>query len=145
MRGAAVRIGSRLAFVCAPLWALWLAGCGPRGAALYARLQDEDPVVRARAAIRAGQVKDPKAVPFLVDRLDDEDEVVRFCAILSLERITGKTMGYEYYGPRHDRTEAVERWRRWLDAGASRVRTDAADAAEQPQAPPARPEGKHAS
>jgi hypothetical protein len=38
---------------------------------------------------------------------------------MSLQKITGQTMGYRYYDPPQERAEAVQRWRQWLkDRGA---------------------------
>ncbi len=56
-------------------------------------------------------------VPYLVDRLSDTEEDVRFYAFLALRRITGETMGYEYFSPPQKRAEAIQRWRAWLSAG----------------------------
>ncbi len=89
-------------------------GCIPEGSNLYTKLQSEDPSVRLEAIHTAGQGKDPKTLPYLVDRLSDSEQEIRFFAILALERITGQTMGYEYYGPVAQRNEAVRRWRDWL-------------------------------
>ena len=94
------------------------AGCDMSGANLYTALQHEDPSVRIQAVHTAGKTKDPKAVPYLIDRLTDSESDVRFYAIQALKRSTGETMGYEYYEPAAKRAEAVRRWREWL--GASR-------------------------
>ena len=90
------------------------AGCDSPGLTLYQQLQDENPQVRFRAVKQAGQRKDQKAVPYLVDRLTDPERSVRFFAIIALEKITNQTMGYSHYAPAADRAEAVERWRQWL-------------------------------
>ena len=92
-------------------------GCTPSNDDLYVALQAEDPNVRLKAIHRAGQIKDEAAVPFLVDRLTDSQEVVRFFAILALERITGSTMDWNYYDPPVERAGAVDRWRAWLESG----------------------------
>lgn len=105
----------RAIFCGAMLGAALSPGCGPRGEALYRQLQHEDPMLRTRAAVRAGQLEDPGSVPYLVDRLGDEDEVVRFAAFVSLRRMTGKTLGYAYYDPPAQRQEAIRRWRDWLE------------------------------
>ncbi|MFA6133069.1 MAG: HEAT repeat domain-containing protein [Phycisphaerae bacterium] len=92
------------------------AGCQKAGpsVSLCQRLQDSNPDVRVHAIMEAAQTRDERALPYLVDRLDDGRDEVRFFAILALEKITGTDRGYKYYedpGPRH---EAVERWRQWL-------------------------------
>jgi len=91
-----------------------LCGCAASNSALYRRLQSEDPDQRIRAAVRAAKSDDEKAVPYLVDRLEDSEEEVRFAAYMALKQITGKTMGWRYYEPPERRAEAVRRWRQWL-------------------------------
>lgn len=108
------------------VWLCSTAGCGPPAQDLYARLQHEDPSVRNQAIAHAGRTKDPKAVPYLVDRLTDTQEDVRFFAVLALRRTTGKTMGYRYYDPPDKRRAAVRRWREWVAGG----RTEAASTQE---------------
>ena len=99
------------------VWVCSTAGCGPPAADLYARFQHEDPSVRNQAIALAGRTKDPKAVPYLVDRLTDTQEDVRFFAVFALRRTTGKTMGYRYYDPPDKRAAAVRRWREWVAEG----------------------------
>lgn len=86
-------------------------------------LESPDPSVRVLAIVRAGDRRDYSAVPSLVDRLEDEDEAVRFYAILALEKLTDTRLGYDYGGSALERRAGVERWRRflvesWKDAGA---------------------------
>jgi hypothetical protein len=93
------------------------AGCAkpqvqPQG--LYERLQDPNPTVAATAAAEAGQQDDPKAVPYLVARLEDDDPSVRMAASQSLRRITGRQFGYRFYDDPSKRSAAVARWRAWL-------------------------------
>jgi len=88
---------------------------------LYERLQDENPSVRIKAILEAGDRKDPKAVPFLVDRLSDNARDVRMFAILALAKTTGTRMDYRYYDPPARRAEAVKRWRKWLAAGRPKL------------------------
>lgn len=94
-----------------------LASCAAPDAGLQARLQDEDPQVRLAAVVEAGQTHDRKAAALLVERLNDGESDVRFFAILSLEKITGMTMGYRYYDPQPKRDQAVAQWRQWLLTG----------------------------
>ncbi len=84
---------------------------------LYARLQHEDPTIRAEAIRAAARAGDAEAVPYLVDRLTDTEAEVRLFALTALRKITGRTMGYRYYDAPAKRMEAVRRWRRWLEAG----------------------------
>lgn len=83
----------------------------------HATLQSSDPNTRIRAIIVAGRTRDSASVPLLVDRLDDEDEGVRFYAILALDRITGTRLGYDYSANAAQRIEAVERWRAFVREG----------------------------
>jgi uncharacterized iron-regulated membrane protein len=84
---------------------------------LYARLQHEDPTIRAEAIRAAARQKDQQAVAYLVDRLTDTEAEVRLFALTALRKITGRTMGYRYYDAPAERMEAVRRWRRWIEAG----------------------------
>lgn len=95
---------------------MMLAGAGCRlGVARYPEaLTAPDPKLRIRAIRAAGQRRDVQAVPLLVDRLEDEDEAVRFFTIQALERITDTTLGYLYYKPASHRARAVDRWRRHI-------------------------------
>ena len=103
------------------------SGCKQPGGDLAADFQSEDPHCRVAAIRQAGETKDPQSLPYLVDRLTDSEQEVRFFAILALERVTGTTMGYEYYGPSGERAEAVQRWRQWLRDGRVASRQEAKD------------------
>ncbi|MBN1347503.1 MAG: HEAT repeat domain-containing protein [Phycisphaerae bacterium] len=82
-------------------------------------LNSPDPAARIRAIRQVTEKHDRGAVPLLVDRLEDEDEAVRFYAIAALERLAGTDMGYKYYKPSRERLPAVRRWRRYVRNGAS--------------------------
>ena len=95
---------------------LWLGcGCGSSVSDSAAGFQDEDPARRIEAIARAGRNRDERTVPFLIDRLTDSQGDVRFFAIIALKKTTGKTMGWNYYDPPPKRTEAVRKWRKWLE------------------------------
>jgi hypothetical protein len=114
------------------------AGCAPAvgGKSLYQRLQDEDPKVRAEAAVDAGDAGDRGALSYLVDRLSDVEPDVRLMAAVALRKIAGDTvfdeMGWHLYDPYALRAKAQERWRQWL---AGQVSPPAA--ATQPATAPA--------
>ncbi len=93
--------------------AVVLAGCVQSGGTLYSRLQHEDPTVRSRAAIQAGQMRDNRAIGYLIDRLTDAEPAVRMFANISLKKITGESMGFNVYDSKQDQAAAVERWRQW--------------------------------
>jgi hypothetical protein len=57
----------------------------------------------------------------LVARLDDDDDAVRFFAILALERMTGTRMGYSYHTRADQRLRAVQTWRRYLQQEAAQA------------------------
>jgi hypothetical protein len=88
-------------------------GCGRTGS-YRANIHSDDVNERILAIREAAQKDDKTAVPLLVDRLDDEDDAVRFFAILALDKITGHRFGYDYAEPARQRAEAVERWRAYL-------------------------------
>ncbi|MCK4660053.1 MAG: HEAT repeat domain-containing protein [Phycisphaerae bacterium] len=89
-------------------------GCGGDASQLRMSLESPDPSVRALAIVRATDQGDQSIVPFLVDRLEDEDAAVRFYAILGLEELTGDRLGYHYMDSEAKRRASVERWRRFL-------------------------------
>jgi hypothetical protein len=89
-----------------------LTGCGPPRGSQY--VDNDDPDVKIPAIQQAVRTKDKKAVPVLVNDLDSDDPAVRFYAIEALRRLTGDTMGYNYYEDEDVRKPAVERWKAWL-------------------------------
>jgi len=94
---------------------LLLTGCiEPLPASNRARIQHQEPSVRIKAIVEAGRARDDKAVPLIVDRLEDEDEGVRLYAIIALEKITGERLGYDYGDSMAERAGAVERWRNFV-------------------------------
>lgn len=99
------------------------AGCRPPAATgtLYQLLLNDDPSVRIEAIVQAGSDKDQQAVPNLIESLSSDDGSVRMYAYLALQKITGMTMGYEYYASKPDREQAIERWREWLKSGRTVV------------------------
>ena len=95
---------------------LMLAGCaadklGPVG---FSDLEHKDPARRIRAIKWAGENKIVKAVPLLIDRLEEQDKSVRFFAIGALKRITGKDYGYNYRANPDQCSKAIKRWRESL-------------------------------
>ncbi len=72
---------------------------------------------RSRAAIQSAEARDADAIPLLVNQLEDHDAAVRLFAIQALQRISGETLGFEYYAPPDRRATAVARWRAVLREG----------------------------
>lgn len=107
-----------------------------------ADIQSPDAERRLLAIRAAAQRGDRQALPLIVDRLEDEDDAVRFSAILALERLTGQRMGYQYSRPPETQREAIGRWRRYVlehgpagapsDAEASALDADAAAPTSRP-------------
>ncbi len=108
----------KLAIVTAIYFVLVLgSGCVGGEASLYQKFQAEDPSLRIEAALEAARVRDPRAVSYLVDRLEDSEPDVRFFSFQALKEITGKTMGWQYYDRPALRAVAVSKWRQWLRQG----------------------------
>ncbi|HEY2586431.1 MAG TPA: HEAT repeat domain-containing protein [Tepidisphaeraceae bacterium] len=76
-----------------------------------------DPMNSIPAIQKAAETHDRKAVPALVAQLDNDDPAIRFYAIESLQRITGKSFDYHYYDDADDRRPTVNRWKQWLKQG----------------------------
>jgi hypothetical protein len=93
-----------------------LAACASRPSRME-RLHSENPLERVQAAVESARAEDPRAVPALVDMLDDPDVAVRFYAIMALRRMCGENFGYHYYADAWERAQAAERWREALRAG----------------------------
>lgn len=90
------------------LWSLWgCQGPAPRG------FDSPEPGKRIEAAARAAETGDRTAVRPLISMLDSDDPAARLVAIRALERITGRTLGYDHASPEAQRREAVERWISW--------------------------------
>jgi HEAT repeat protein len=108
--GRAIKLGA--AFIAT----LAIGGCmvspEPVGDVMTS-LQSTDPSLRARAVVKAGNNQDPRAIPLLIDRLEDPDPSVRMFAGTALRKITGEDMGWLFYESAHTRQEAVKRWRQW--------------------------------
>ncbi|MGD1276068.1 MAG: HEAT repeat domain-containing protein [Tepidisphaeraceae bacterium] len=74
-----------------------------------------DSAPRAVPAIKdAAARNDRKAIPRLIEDLNDGDPAIRFAAITALQQMTGQTFDYRYYDDDAARRPAVARWRQWL-------------------------------
>ncbi len=106
----------------APSFRFLVLLCGCAGCAtpahFRANIQSENPDDRILAVFAAGEASDRESVPLLVDRLEDEDEAVRFFTIQALEKIVGQRFGYDYAKPPEGRAPAVERWRAFVRDGS---------------------------
>ena len=93
---------------------LLVTGCAQPKMPYPEAFHSERPDERVLAVRHAAEIGDRSVVPLLVDRLEDQDEAVRFYAILALEKLAGTRMGYDYGASAAQRWRAVERWRRHL-------------------------------
>lgn len=74
---------------------------------------DPAPLVRARAATMGDHLPPQVVVPALLERLDDDDPVVRLTAHEELKRRTRQDFGYEPWATPEARAQAATRWRSW--------------------------------
>ncbi len=104
----------------------------PTGGTIYQRLQNEDPAVRNDAILEAGNTKNTKTVPLLIDRLSDTESDTRMFAGIALRKITGKDFGWQSWDSRTDRDKAIRRWRKWAKKTASTVEPTSATSTTRP-------------
>lgn len=121
-----------IAMAVASLMATGCAGVRP----YRAEISSDDANERILAVKAAGETKDAHAVPLLVDRLEDEDDAVRFFAIIALEKITGRRFGYDYSQPSRQRAASIVRWREYVAKGEFAAAQD-----PPPNPSPASPRG----
>lgn len=92
-----------------------------------------------RAVRGIAEAEDRSRLPDLVKRLEDDDEVVRFYAIVALERMTGTRRGYSYAASPGQRAPAVAEWRKSVglpvDSGPSEPDKQATSEATEGSAP----------
>lgn len=69
---------------------------------------------------RAARERDLSVAPELIKDLDSDDPAIRFYAIEALQRMTQQDLGYEYFQDEDARKPAVERWKKWLEAGGAK-------------------------
>ena len=89
-----------------------LPGCkvGPRD---FRSLANAAPHVRSRAATMGDALPEEVAVPALIDRLRDPDEVVQLSANASLKRRTGQDFGFRPWAETGEREASIRRWESW--------------------------------
>lgn len=91
---------------------LLVVGCRSAPKSIDEALRSDDAVDRIRAVRQIADAEDSSRLPQLVQRLEDDDEVVRFYAIVALERMTGTRRGYSYAASPGQRAPAVAEWRK---------------------------------
>ena len=87
-------------------------GCVPRESPHIGAI---DPSNNIPAIQEAARTNDHNAIPAIVRQLDSDDPAVRFYAIEALQKLTGQTLGYQFYDDANLRKDEVARWRRWID------------------------------
>ncbi len=85
--------------------------------------------VRREAADDLGHRGRLRAVPSLIERLDDDDVGVRLAASRALRRLAMREFGYRALGDAMARAEARDRWRQWWRSEGHR-RAEADDGGE---------------
>jgi hypothetical protein len=101
--------------LAAVMAASWGCAHAPRK---FAKIDSQAPMVRARAVGLAARKPDAQVLPALVERLDDDDPVVRLAAHEELRKRTGQDFGYLPWASPEERAGAVAQWRAWLAQGA---------------------------
>ena len=103
-------------------WVAWVAlgvplvgpaaGCSlaPKN---FRKLNDPAPIVRARSVGLGGDLPQGRVIPALIDRLEDENSVVRLAAFEQLRKKTGRSFGFVPWGDDAERSRAVASWRSW--------------------------------
>lgn len=92
---------------------LWL-GCAPVPVGFDApsETKRQDAIVAAAAS---GD-RSPETLRGLIEQLDSPDPATRMLAILTLDRLTGQTFGYDYSEPSWRREQSVQAWVDWYDS-----------------------------
>ncbi len=72
-----------------------------------------DPQERTLAVAQAAREDDRQSIPYLIQTLESSDPAQRMLAIGTLERLTGQTLGYEYWAPDPVRRQSIDRWQAW--------------------------------
>ncbi|MGD9791010.1 MAG: HEAT repeat domain-containing protein [Phycisphaerales bacterium] len=90
-----------------------LGSCRPTAEASF---DSAEPAARNAAIVEAAAKQDRSAIPDLVRMLESDDPATRLLAIQTLTRLTGNDLGYDARDSRVVRSEAVERWRAWVEA-----------------------------
>jgi hypothetical protein len=131
--------GDRSARVCAVCGTLFLASCSSAPKS-FLSVSDPAAVNRARAIAFGRGESDAAAIPVLIDRLSDDDPVVRLASHEALKKRTGQDFGYLPYAEGDELNGAVGRWRQWwANTGNGRMVAGSQPLASpqaSPQAPP---------
>ena len=87
------------------------AAAAPAVDPLVKALKDADAIVRCEASTALAAIGDRKAVPALIDALDEKDEVTKLVIIRALKTLSGGDLEETTPGP----------WRKWWDETGSKT------------------------
>lgn len=76
-------------------------------------MNDPAAINRARAVAFGQSAPDATAIPVLIDRLSDDDPVVRLASHEALKKRTGQDFGYQPYVEGDELASSVGRWKQW--------------------------------
>lgn len=109
----------------------WTYGDMCTGAVL-ALLHDPNGHVRRTAALICGTLKLNLSISALITLLSDVDASVQEQAVESLQKITGKNLGFDHSGTAASKKEAVEAWRFWWRDNQSTFAADETTKKDRP-------------
>jgi HEAT repeat protein len=87
---------------------------------LAAYLQDEEPELRAAAALACAMKESKERVPDLIRLLSDPEAVVERSAHAALKSLTGQDCGPSAGADRAERAKAIAAWKVWWDKQSRR-------------------------
>jgi hypothetical protein len=117
-----------MALLAGTMLTCWGCGLAPHS---FRKLQPPSATVRARSVGASPRDTASQVVPALVNRLEDEDPVVRLAAGEELRKRTGNDFGFVAWASPEERAVAIARWRSWLKAPPM-----PADSISSPELPP---------
>jgi hypothetical protein len=82
-----------------------------------------NPGAKLDAITDTAAAEDRSHVKDLIECLDSDDPAVRMVSILTLERLTGQTLGYDFAAPEWEREPAVRSWVEWYREGHAEADT----------------------
>ncbi|MFM1802929.1 MAG: hypothetical protein RJA81_2281 [Planctomycetota bacterium] len=108
---------SRFLRIMPGLFSLFVFGCSsaPKN---FLSMNDPTAINRARAVAFNQTEPDAVAIPVMIDRLMDDDPVVRLASHESLKKRTGQDFGYLPYAEGEELSTSVARWRAWWSSAS---------------------------
>jgi len=130
-----VRSATGSARICCACGTLLFASCSSAPKS-FLSVSDPAAINRARAVAFGFQHSDAAAIPALIDRLTDDDPVVRLASHESLKKRTGQDFGYLPYAEGDELAASVSRWRQWWSSASSGRMVAGSRPLPSPQASP---------